>query len=268
MAEILRSRTYERRDISHWWARRQAAATMQVSHANLEEIRPWEIKNGKIVNLDGKTGNSRFFEVVGRMIAASGREVDAFGQPGIVEVADPNDPDGASGTVALLVDKKSGDVLVTVAAEPFQAKPGAKPGEYLSLRASIQGSFTNIEENKVPFSELVNQAEYNHFISSNSGRIEGKIRVGYTLVDKETIDLSKQPNSAWFSLEEIDQAISNNLPFNPLFHTAFNIYRSETPSPSVEVDSPPVEETPTPKEPQPRSRIKRFFRRLFHPIKG
>lgn len=267
MAERLQSHTYENPDLASWWARRQSEATMQVSHANLEEIHPWEIKDGKIVNLDAKTGKSRFFEVVARMIATSGREVGAFGQPGIVEVEDPSDPDSACGTVGLLIDRTTGDMLVTVAAEPFQAKPGAKPSEFLSLRASIQGSFTNIKENKVAFSEQVDPNTYTHFVRSNPSRIEGKIRVGYTLVNKDELDLSKQPNSAWFSANEIDQAIKSNLPFNLLFHAAYNIYRSESPLPSIETT--PVEiqqEQPRPEEPRkPRHRIKQFFRRLLHP---
>ena len=263
MAERLSSHTYEKRDIPFWWAEQQRTATMQVTQAKLEEIRPWEIKNGKIVNLNATTGKSRFFEVVARMIATSGREVGAFGQPGIVEVEDPSDPDGACGTVGLLVDKTTGDILVTAAAEPFQAKSGAKPGEFLSLRASTQGSFTNIKENSVPLSEQINPKEYAHFVRANPSRIDGKIRVGYTLVDKDEIDLKNHQNSAWFSREEVNQAIRNNLPFNALFHAAYNIYRSESKMPSVEVKH--VESQPTPQKPKPRSKIKRFFRRLFHP---
>ncbi len=135
-------------------------------------------------------------------------------------------------------------MLVTAVAEPFQAKPDSQTGEFISLRASLQGSFTNISENKVPFSEQVNPHTYYHFVRSNPSRIEEKIRVGYTFVDKEKIDLRDQPNSAWFSVREIERGIRNDLPFNALFHAAFDIYRAEVKQPS---------------------RIKRFFRRLMRP---
>lgn len=129
------------------------------------------------------------------------------------------------GTVGLLVDKKTGDVLVTAAAEPFQGKPGEEPGAFISLRASLQGSYTNLTENRVPFSEHVDPSTYSHFVSSNPSRIEGKIRVGYTAINKGDIDISENPNARWFSQREVDQAVLDGAPFNALFHTAYNIFR-------------------------------------------
>jgi hypothetical protein len=232
--------------LHRWIEERKKHATMQVFEATLEEIKPWDITDGRLANLD-KEGQPRFFEIEGVKIANSGREVDAFGQPGIFEVADPSDPSGACGTVALLVDKSTGDILVTVAAEPFQADPGSKPGEHLSGRPSVQGSFSNLTENKVPHSDQIKPREYDVFTSSNPGRIRGKIRVGYTYVNKKSVDLNKTPNSAWFSQKEIKRGINESVPFNALFYTAYEVYRADA---------------------HRSTRIKQLFGRMMRPMRN
>lgn len=212
-----------------WFEERMRAATMEVAPAQLDEISPWKMTDdGRYANLDSN-GNPRFFTVEGRTIAASGREQGEFGQPGIVEVPDPNDKEFNSvGVVSLLVDQVTGDVLVTAAAEPFQAAPGSKPEAYLSLRASVQGSYTNITEHqeKVPFSRHIDLSTYKHLKSSNPGRIQGKIRIGYSIVNKKDVDLSKQPNARWFSINEVDDALQKGAPFNALFDSVYNLYRT------------------------------------------
>lgn len=246
MGEAHRERGIEAGSMSTWFNKRKEEATIQTFPARLDEIPPWEIKDGKIVNRDPKTGKSRFFEVIGTKVATSGREVDAFGQPGLYEIPDESDPDGACGTVGLLVDKKTGDVLVTATPETFQALPGSPPGEYVALRASLQGSFTNIAENKVPLSEHVNPNTYKHFARSNPSRIYGKIRVGYTFVNRKLIDLKHAATSAWFSVREIEQGIRQHLPFNNLFDAAFNYYSADM-------------------KPRVLTRIKQAFGRLLRP---
>lgn len=197
-------------------------ATITVKEIPLQDARGWKIEPNQIVNRD-KAGAARFFRVLGLRVSTSGREVDSFDQLGIAEVSDPSDPDKAVGTVGLLVDKKTGDILVLAAAEPMQAEPGEQPGSFLSLRP-VQGSFINLKENKVPFSEQIDPAKYKNL----AGRLRGKVRVGVTIVDKEAIDLSNNPNARWFSRKEIDQSINNGVaPFNAAFHTAYSLYKAK-----------------------------------------
>lgn len=213
--------------VTTWLEDRMKDATITVSEIPIKDARGWKIEQDQIVNRDQKN-IPRFFRVLGLRISTSGREVDSFDQLGIAEVPDPSDPDKAVGTVGLLVDKETGDVLVTAVAEPMQAEPGEKPGNFLSLRP-IQGSFTNLKENKVPLSEQIDPSEYTNLITLNAGRIRGKVRFGVTVVDKESIDLSKNANARWFSRKEIDQAINNGTaPFNAAFHTAYSIYKAKS----------------------------------------
>lgn len=213
--------------ITIWLLDRMKEAKITVTDIPIKQVRGWKIGKTEIGNYD-KQGNPKYFRILGERISNSGREVDSFDQFGIAEVPDASDPDKAVGTVGLLVDEKTGDILITAAAEPFQAESGEKPGDFISLRASVQGSYTNIQENKVNYSSKINLSEYTNLISINSGRIRGKVRFGYTKIDKESLDISKDTNSHWFSREEIDKAIADGkAPFNSAFHIAYSVLKAK-----------------------------------------
>jgi hypothetical protein len=209
-----------------WFEDNIKSATIKVDEHLIGDLKDWKfsIKDGitdKLMNADDK-GNPKYFYVGGRKISNSGREVDAFFQPGIIEVPDPNDPDKAVATVGLLVDDKTGDILIQTSAEPFQAEPGSKPELYAVLRSTVQGSYTNVKEHKVTFSDKVNLDNYKQLIPINPSRIQGKARVGFTIVNKEGLDLKDNPSYRWFSRAEIDEGIRNGAPFNGFFHVAYS----------------------------------------------
>lgn len=215
-----------------WFEERMKSATMKVEAVPLSELRGWGMVRSegdvveKFANLDQK-GTPRFFTFEGRRISASGREVDSFDQPGVIEVPNKADLQKTSGTVGLLVDINSGDVLVQVAAEPLQAEPGSEPSAYLVLRASVQGSYDNITLHKVPFSDRIDQTAYTNFVPVNPSRISGNVRVGVTHVQKGEIDLTDKPNFKWFSRKEIDKGIQDGAPFNSFFHSAYSILKAQ-----------------------------------------
>lgn len=219
-----------------WFEERMQAATMQVWPRDISNTPEWGpirgddeqtiIAYGSIDEEGRPTG--KFFTVEGFLIATSGREVDGWGQLGIVEVVDPNDPDGAAGTVALLYDRKTRSVLLQTAAEPLNVAPGEEPGAYLVLRATIQGSYDNIRQHKanIPFSDRIDQTKYRHFTALNPSRFRGKVRYGFTEVDRDTLDLSTAPNHKWFTKEEVDQAIREGAPSNAAFHAAYSLLKA------------------------------------------
>lgn len=223
--------------VSSWLKQRMEAATMRVEQTPLFQVAGWGFINADGVNVSSTSdvnayanldseGRARFFTFSGVRVFASGREVHDYEQPGIIQVKDPTDPEGYCATAGLLVDRKTGDVLIQATAEPFAAEPGKTPGAYMSIRPSVQTSYDNLRLNKVKFSESIDPATYTHSITVDASRIQGKVRYGVTFVDRDAIDLRESPNYQWFTQREIGEAISGaDVPFNAFFQACYNVAR-------------------------------------------
>jgi hypothetical protein len=217
--------------IAQWHESRKASATMQTKEIALDELgEPWRFHMQRNLRHDlrnsGKNGKPRYYRIVARKITASGREVDSYAAPGIEEVPDPTDPDGAVGTVGLLVDKRTGKILLQTAAEPFAAKAGSPAGDYLMVRASVQGSYGNLENNKVTFSDQVDVSTYKNLEQMNPSREFGKVRAGITYVDGSKIDLTNHPEYQWFSKKQINKAIKEDARLNGFLKVALKNYEA------------------------------------------
>jgi len=217
--------------IEEWLLERVKEATIRVERVPLTEVKDWGAitQDGELIEYAniGKDGKPKYFKIEGRNVYSSGREVADYGLPAIVEITDETDPDKAAGTVGLLVDKKTGDVLVQAVAEPMMAEPGEESGAYMVLRVAVQGSYDALRLHKPPLSQDIDPSAYSKFIHINAQRIQGKIRYGITYVDKQTLDLSEKPNFSWFSRTDIDEAIREGMPFNGFFHAAYNLLRTQ-----------------------------------------
>lgn len=232
-------------EVGRWFDGQIKNATIQVERVPLSEVSGW----GPYLDEDGKVyawgtvdsaGNptNKNMVVDGFRVSKALREVGAWDQTGFTEIVDPSDPDGACGTVGLLVSKETGKLLLVAVAEPFAADPGSEPEYFVNLRASLQGSYTNISDHKVQNSHLVNLRDFTFFNRFNPSRILGKVRYGVSIVNESEVDLNayqKQAsgeivsigeNARWFSREEIDQAILEGVPMNGALSTALNLYKA------------------------------------------
>jgi hypothetical protein len=230
--EISETGEMQRPSVKTWFEEQMKSGTITVEKKPLGATSGWgpyTNKQGQIeafgsVDSEGNP-TKKYFMIEGFLITNAGREVQSWGQVGVEEVKDPSDPDGAIGTVGLLVDKNSGELLLQAVAEPFVDEPGKSAENYVNLRASIQGSYTNINEHKVPNSEYIDTRDYRHLISINPSRILGKIRYGISVVDKKNIKTGS--NAKWFTPSEVDQAVLAGVPMNGVLHTALNIYKAQ-----------------------------------------
>jgi hypothetical protein len=212
----------------NWVNERRAAATMQSDDIALNQVRNWNTfgipEVPRVIKNADTDGRSRFMEFVGRRIWPKGKEKDSHDQISIREVKDPTDPKGYAGTAGLVVDKFTGEILIQSAEESDAGVPGSPPSEYLTLRPTLQGSYTNIKEKKIPFSEYADIRDFDKDVQVNPSRIHGKVRVGLVFVDKNDIDLTDKPNFAWFTREQLHEGVRENAPINGFLHAALDQY--------------------------------------------
>jgi len=178
-----------------------------VEDVNLEgeDWQPEKSANGKIIHFKQKNG--LFFKLIGK--AAKGEK--GWTQPFVEPVVDPEDPKKRQGIVVMFVDKKTGDMLVNA-----EFEMGQKSEKGISIRPTIQNSYSNIRNNGYPFSEKFvanNIVEFEARMKDMGGMVENEQidpgRIGnYNLygvlpVDRESIDLKDKPYHRWITQGEL-----------------------------------------------------------------
>lgn len=193
-----------------WLEEQQQRSNMQVRPVPLNETPGWKNRGVEVV----KDGGG-FFTVEGCMVS---RGETHWGQPLLVQVADPGDPEGRCGIVCLLADE-TGAILLQ--AEP---EPGAKGPGKICLRAAIQTSHSRLASGKVPFKDLLANRAHLGNAETDANRMVGSVEYAHLAVKREDVDLSDKPNFRWFTQDELAEAQDELAPLNGHLWIALGMY--------------------------------------------
>lgn len=195
-----------------WYEKAVKEKGVEVLTVPLEnnDWKPVRNEDGVVERFSHKDG--MFFNVVGRLVRRK-KTGGEFTQPSMEPVVDPDDPIGRQGIVVGFVDRETGDMLLGA---EFETESKGK--DHISIRPTIQASYSNIRSNGYPFSDLFvanNIPEFSERMVARGGIVRNEAidpgRIGnYNLygilpVDRKSIDLSGKPFHRWFSQSEIDE---------------------------------------------------------------
>lgn len=214
-----------KQSLLEWYKEGVEKSTDIVSYCDINHI-PAAAESERWVNTSGKIkrGDNKFFWIEGLIVHSQSGDIK-YGQPIIHQVSDKQDPKKRAGYVILLIGKKTGKILVQRCFEPGQSGPG-----HISLKATIQTSYSNLILSKVPFSEFLDlnsfregHDNYKAVICANDpNRIIGDDYFGFIEVDES--DPLDNPDFRWCSLQEILSALKDGVPCNIHFLAALGNY--------------------------------------------
>lgn len=193
-----------------WLEAQQQGSSMQVQPVPLNATPGWWNEGGKI-----RKDDDTFFRVEGRTIT---RGQTTWGQPIVVQIADPGDSEGRCGIVCLLVDEE-GAILLQAEPEPGALGPGK-----ICLRAAIQTSHSRLQAGKVPFKDLLETRSHLGNAETDPNRMTGSVEYASQMVKRADVDLSDKPNFRWFTPAELVEAQDAHAPLNGHFWIAYGMY--------------------------------------------
>ncbi|HEV2339308.1 MAG TPA: hypothetical protein VGT05_00905 [Patescibacteria group bacterium] len=205
----------------------------------------------------GGTGDRKFFDVVG--LKKEGSHV----QPAIKQEPATTDPQKRAGVGIMLVDRKTGQLLVNYRNDIGDSELGA----------TIQTSYTNLanRDGGIPFIEFTKHPSHYSFAEPADPQriVKGRVRLGVELIDKEKVDITgKEDSYHWYSLKEIYGLTKENVPANAFFDgtlkLVFSMLDSGQIKPEVAREQPQIVHVEGVEEhPSLWQRLKHWIRRLF-----